>query len=148
MNLISFTDIGLPKKFQPDLSNSPLNNDIRTLLSEKIKQMHCQECISKGYKVCIALTEADFSKVSVSDNVLLLSVKGNSYKGIIQDIETSITLKSHPNIIVNFILSDKIKNPKTVSEIYEVFQKHDTITGLCIDTQPTVKYNIDIIAYK
>ena len=50
MNPISFTDIGLPKKFQPDLSNSPLNNDIRTRLSEKIKQMHCQECISKGYK--------------------------------------------------------------------------------------------------
>lgn len=150
MDIKSFTETNIPKKFQPDLSNSPLDNNIKIQLSKKLKQMHCQECICKGYKVCIALIESEFSRVSVSDNISLLSARGNNYEEIIQnlDIETSIPLDSYPNLIINIILSDKTENSESVSKICSLFQYYDTFVGLCIDSKSTDKYKIDIIAYK
>lgn len=150
MDIQSFIKTCLPAKFQPDLSDSPLKNEIKAQLSEKIKQMHCQECISRGYKVCIALTGSDFLKVSVSEKVLLLSVTGSSYEEIMKnlDIETSIPLESYPNIIINFILNDKIRNPDTILKIYNSFQDYNTIHGFCLAPKSAVGYKIDIIAYK
>lgn len=150
MDTKHFLETEISLFFQPNLSNSPLNNDIKNQLSDKIKQMHCCECINRGYNVCLPLNTLDFFKVSTSENVLLLSAIGDSYEEIKLnlDIETSLSPKSYPYIILNFIVNNQVENSNTILKIYRLFQNYDTITGLCIDKKSINKYKIDIIAYK
>lgn len=150
MNIDNLLDIKMVETFNPDLSNSPLNNKLKIKLYDKIMQMHCQKCFKVGYKVLICLCADDFLNVSLSDNVILLTIEGYNYEEIKSrlNIEDTIPIKLYRNIIINFILGNDENNFEQVLKIYKLFENYNDIIGVCINSKQNINFRLDIIAYK
>lgn len=138
------------EEFQPDLSNSPLRDDEKLCLADKIKNMQCEAKRYTGsMKFIFPLERADFAHVHLANKIYLSDIRGNTLTEFVKNIETD-SEKWERNIIVNIIL----KEDSEMREMLELFDKMDGSQnsskftwGMAIDENASDKYCLEVLSY-
>lgn len=138
------------EEFQPDLSDSPLRDDEKLCLADKIKNMQCE---AKRYigtmKFIIPLERADFAHVHLANKICLSDIRGNTLTEFAKNIETD-SKKWERNIIVNIILKDDSKMREVLELLDKMEGTHKTSKftwGLAINENASDKYCLEVLSY-